>query len=149
MNDYYEYRHVVSFAETNALGTVYFTAHLAWQGRCREMFLREKAPSILRELGRGGLVFVTLHASCDYLGELAPFDEVAVRMRLETMRRNRMSMSFEILKIAPDHDPVRIATGRQKIACMREVDGHFMPEPFPSAMVDALAPYRCEASTEN
>ena len=50
---YYEYRHVVSFQETNLLGTVYYTNHLVWQGRCREMFLREHAPAIIPELSRG------------------------------------------------------------------------------------------------
>ena len=40
---YYEYRHVVGFKETNVVGNVYFTNHLEWQGRCREMFLRKRS----------------------------------------------------------------------------------------------------------
>ena len=35
----FEYRHVVSFEETNLVGNVYFANHLSWQGRCRELFL--------------------------------------------------------------------------------------------------------------
>ena len=43
---YYEYRHVVTFRETNLVGNVYYTNHLEWQGRCRELFLRDHAPEV-------------------------------------------------------------------------------------------------------
>jgi hypothetical protein len=46
----YCYRHTVSFEETNVVGNVYFTRHLSWQGRCRELFFRDYAPEILDEL---------------------------------------------------------------------------------------------------
>ena len=32
MDQYYEYRHVVGFEETNLVGNVYFVNHLRWQG---------------------------------------------------------------------------------------------------------------------
>ena len=38
----FEYRHVVGFEETNLVGNVYYVNHLRWQGRCREMFLRDQ-----------------------------------------------------------------------------------------------------------
>ena len=41
----YEYRLVVGFEETNLVGNVYFVNHLRWQGKCREMFLRDHAPA--------------------------------------------------------------------------------------------------------
>ena len=56
----YEYRHIVGFEETNLVGNVYFVNHLRWQGRCRELFLRDHAPGVLAELDRG-LSFVTIH----------------------------------------------------------------------------------------
>src|SRR4029079_452128 len=46
----YEYRHVVTFEDTNLLGNVYYVNYLSWQGRCRELFLRDHAPSILAQL---------------------------------------------------------------------------------------------------
>ena len=52
----YEYRHVVGFEETNLVGNVYFTEHLRWQGRCREMFLKEHAPEVLAERLEQGLL---------------------------------------------------------------------------------------------
>src|SRR5208282_2982394 len=41
MDQYYEYRHVVGFEETDLMGNVYFVNYVRWQGRCREMFLFE------------------------------------------------------------------------------------------------------------
>src|SRR5215467_215043 len=64
----YEYRHVVSFEETNLVGNVYFVNHIRWQGLCREMFLRDYAPGVLAELSHG-LALVTVRCSCNYFAE--------------------------------------------------------------------------------
>ncbi len=48
--DYYEYRHLVGFEETNLVGNVYYVNYLRWQGRCREMFLRDRAPDVLADI---------------------------------------------------------------------------------------------------
>jgi enediyne biosynthesis thioesterase len=61
----YEYRHVVGFEETNLIGNVYFVNHLRWQGRCREMFLRDHAPAVLAQIDRG-LALVTTRVVCEY-----------------------------------------------------------------------------------
>jgi enediyne biosynthesis thioesterase len=58
----YEYRHIVGFEETNVVGNVYYASHIRWQGRCREMFLRDHAPGVLHQLGEG-LRLVTTHCS--------------------------------------------------------------------------------------
>src|SRR6185503_8944656 len=71
----FEYNHVVGFEETNLVGNVYYVNHLRWQGRCREMFLREKAPSVLADLNNG-LCLVTTRCSCEYLAEVSAFDEI-------------------------------------------------------------------------
>src|SRR5258708_34335628 len=82
MNRYYEYRHVVGFEETNLVGNVYYVNYLRGQGRCREMFLLEHAPSILDEL-RAGLTLFTIKAESQYLSEIAAFKEGSARLRLE------------------------------------------------------------------
>ncbi len=82
MQPVYEYRHVVGFSETNLVGNVYYTNHLSWQGRCREMFLRDHAPEVLEDL-QNGLALVTVRVSCDYLSELVAFDQLVIRMRLK------------------------------------------------------------------
>src|SRR5947207_10081284 len=99
----YEYRHVVGFEETNLVGNVYYVNHLRWQGRCRELFLRDHAPELLAELGQG-FCFITTRCSCEYLEELAVFDEVVVRMCLEALMQNRLSLRFEYWRRQGDRE---------------------------------------------
>src|SRR5205085_2718732 len=87
------YRHIVSFEETNLVGNVYFTRHLSWQGRCREMFLKYHAPAVMEELGRD-LRLVTLRVSCEYFEELTALDEIDVRMSLTHIRQHRIGLDF-------------------------------------------------------
>src|SRR6185295_14613404 len=96
----FEYRHVVGFEETNLVGNVYYANHVRWQGRCREMFLRDNAPELLEGLKRG-LVMVTTRVSCEYLSELSAFDELLIRMRLGDVRQNRITMLFEYWRRTP------------------------------------------------
>src|ERR1043165_4779399 len=92
----YEYRHVVTFEETNLVGNVYYVNHLRWQGCCREMFLREYAPDTLRAL-ENDLCLVTAHCACDYLAELTAFAEVLLRMRLKRIVQKRNGLALGLL----------------------------------------------------
>jgi enediyne biosynthesis thioesterase len=135
----YEYHHIVCFEETNLVGNVYYVNHLSWQGRVREMFLREHAPDILDQLSHG-LSLATVRVSCEYLAELAAFDEVIIRMRLGTLMQNRMSLRFEYWRPrGPGED--QIARGEQEIAFMRREGDQLVPAPIPKSLRDALQPY--------
>jgi enediyne biosynthesis thioesterase len=136
----YEYRHVVGFEETNLLGNVYYVHHLRWQGRCRELFLREHAPSVLDQL-RGALRLVTLECSCRYLAELDALDEVTVRMQLEELGQTQLLLSFEYLRRTPDGVNQLVATGQQRIACMRREGERLVPASVPASLELALRRY--------
>ena len=140
----YEYRHRVAFEETNLVGNVYYVNHLRWQGRCRELFLLDHAPSVLEDLARD-LSLVTLRCSCEYLMELSAFDEVVVRMRLEGMAQNRLSLGFEYWRAAKGAEEL-VARGEQQIACMRREEGRLVAVPVPEALRQALVPYGGAAS---
>lgn len=140
MADAWSYRHVVGFEETNLVGNVYYVNYLRWQGRCREMFLRERAPEVLAEL-REDLKLFTLRVDCEFFAELAAFDELTIRMGLVELTQTQVEMSFDYLRVH-DGDESLVARGRQRIACMRTVDGQSVPTRVPSALVRALAPYR-------
>jgi enediyne biosynthesis thioesterase len=135
----YEFRHVVGFEETNLVGTIYYVNHLRWQGRCREMFLRDHAPDILTQLAQG-LTMITTHCSCEYLGELSAFDEVLVRMRLGALTQNKMSLRFEYWRRAGENE-VLVARGEQQVACMKQNGGRLLPTPIPESLRTALALY--------
>jgi enediyne core biosynthesis thioesterase len=136
---YYEYRHLIGFEETNLVGNVYYVNHLRWQGRCREMFLRDHAPSVLDDLANG-LCLVTLHCSCDYLEELRALDEVIVRMRLAALNQSSFVMQFDYLRSSADGEHL-IARGEQRIGCMRRNGVEMTATPVPPALAEALRPY--------
>lgn len=140
----YEMIHTVSFEETNLVGNVYYANHVRWQGRCREMFLRDHCPEVLAELTRD-LALVTLRTSCEYLAELEAFDRVAIRMRLAELAQNRIALSFDYVRLDGGDDAVRetlAARGEQAVACMRRgADGVLAPCPVPAGLREALRRY--------
>ena len=135
----YEYRHVVGFEETNLVGNVYYVNHLRWQGRCREMFLRDHAPTVLDELEQG-LALATTHCSCDYFDELRALDEIIVRMRLASMAQHKLSLDFQYWRLSSSGEQL-IARGKQGIACMRRHGSQMVPTPVPVPLQNALRAY--------
>jgi enediyne core biosynthesis thioesterase len=139
MAGYYEIRHTVGFEETNLVGNVYYVNYLRWQGRCREMFLWEKAPEVLAEL-RDDLKMFTLQAECEFFADSAAFDELSVRMRLEDLTRTQVQFGFDYVKIS-DGTEYLVARGRQRVGCMRGPNHDTVPTPVPATLRTALAPY--------
>lgn len=135
----YEYIHIVGFEETNLVGNVYYVNHLKWQGRCREMFLRDYAPTVLAELSQG-LALATVRVSCEYFVELYAFDTIAIRMRLKELIQNRVTMLFEYWRLTNGNEELS-ARGEQQIACMKREGERMLPTPVPAALRDALQPY--------
>ena len=131
----YEYRHVVGFEETNLIGNVYYANHVRWQGRCREMFLRDRAPDVIEAL-KHGLVLVTTRVSCEFMAELVAFDEVVLRMRLGGLTQNRITMNFEYWR-----GEELIARGEQQVACMQREGEQVVPVPVPAQLREALKEY--------
>ncbi len=136
----YEYQHIVSFEETNLVGNVYYANYVRWQGRCREMFLRDHAPEVLAELSQG-LALATVSVSCEYYSELFAFDRVAIRMRLKSVTQNRITMLFEYWRIT-DKGEEMVAKGEQQTASMRREGEKTVPTPIPAAIKEALELYR-------
>jgi enediyne biosynthesis thioesterase len=135
----YDYVHVVGFEETNLVGNVYYVNHLRWQGRVREMFLRDHAPEVLEALN-ADLALVTTHCSCEYISELNAFDEIRIRLRLGGMRQNRITMIFEYWRRVEGAE-VLAAKGEQQIACMTRSAHGLMPASIPRQLRSALEFY--------
>lgn len=135
----YDYRHVVTLEETNLVGNVYFSHYLRWQGHCRERFLIERAPSVLRALTED-LALVTVSCHCDYFSELYATDTVELRMTLDTIEDNRVAMAFDYYRIN-DQPSELVARGNQTIACVRRVQQGTAAVPVPTELCRALEPY--------
>ncbi|BCG64516.1 MAG: enediyne core biosynthesis thioesterase [Methyloprofundus sp.] len=136
----YELLHIVGFEETNLVGNVYYANYVRWQGRCREMFLRDHAPEILNEL-QNGLYLVTVRVSCEYFNELFALDQLAIRMRIGDITQNRVTMLFDYYRL-DEQGETFIARGEQQIACMGKQDKQLYPVPIPEVLETALALYQ-------
>jgi enediyne core biosynthesis thioesterase len=137
---YYEYRHRVGLEESNVVGNVYFTHYLRWQGRCREMFLHQHAPELMPELGRR-LTLATTRVACSYYRELAPLDEVAIRMSATAMTPSRLTMAFQYVRLGTHGEEELVAEGEQEVACMCRVGDQMEPTTLPQALRDAVELY--------
>ena len=139
MSRFYEHRHIVSFQETNLVGNVYYTNHVSWQGRVRELFLRDHVPDLLSEIARG-LSLATVRISCEYLAELFAFDEILIRMRLKELTPSRIEFSFEYWRVSSKGEEM-VARGEQQVACLQRQGTSQVPIPVPTTLRRALEPY--------
>nr|AAO25880.1 TebC [Streptomyces sp. 100/Eco52] len=140
MADYFEYRHTVGFEETNLVGNVYYVNYLSWQGRCREMFLKLRAPAVLAEI-QDDLKLFTLKVDCEFFAEITAFDELSIRMRLADLAQTQLEFTFDYVKLDADGAETLVARGRQRVACMRGPNTATVPSLVPEALLTALEPY--------
>ncbi|NUT18383.1 MAG: acyl-CoA thioesterase [Hamadaea sp.] len=140
MDRYYEYRHVVGFEETNLVGNVYYVNYLRWQGRCREMFLKEQAPAVLADL-QDDLKLFTLKVDCEFFAEITAFDDLSIRMHLLELAQTQVHFGFDYVRLGADGSETLVARGSQRVACMRGPNTRTVPSRVPEALVQALEPY--------
>src|SRR5437763_3578030 len=133
---YFEYRHTVGFEETNIVGNVYYVNYLRWQGRCREMFLKQRAPDVLADL-RADLKLFTLKVDCEFFAEITAFDELSIRMRLVELAQTQLELGFDYIRLDPDGGETLIARGRQRVACMRGPNTRTVPSLVPAPLARA------------
>jgi enediyne biosynthesis thioesterase len=136
----YEYRHRVCLEETNVVGNVYYTHFIRWQGRCREMFLHDHAPELLGELGQD-FSMATTRVTCSYYQELAPFDEIVIRMSAGAVTQSRLTMVFRYYRALPDGRETLVAEGEQEVVCIQRKAAGIEPIPLPELLVNAVTPY--------
>jgi enediyne biosynthesis thioesterase len=139
VEDYFEYLHTVGFEETNLVGNVYYVNYLRWQGRCREMFLKQWAPDVLDELF-GDLKLFTLKVECEFFAEITAFAELSIRMRLMELAQTQLEFSFDYVRLDRGGEAL-VARGRQRVACMRGPSGGTVPARVPESLATALRPY--------
>jgi len=145
MDQYFEYLHTVGFEETNIVGNVYYVNYLRWQGRCREMFLKQRAPEVLADL-QDDLKLFTLKVDCEFFAEITAFDELAIRMNLIELSQTQVQFGFDYVRLEPGGGETLVARGGQRVACMRGPNTRTVPSRVPDALVQALAPYQLAGS---
>ncbi|QEO14635.1 acyl-CoA thioesterase [Agromyces intestinalis] len=137
MSATYRVEHVVTFAETNLVGNVYFAEYAKWQGICREQFLFDFAPATVESVSSGQLALVTLDCALKFHAEAFAGDVITIEMSLQATSRNRISMTFRYRR-----DDEVIATGSQSVACLRRTHAGLVPVPIPDDLTAALHTHR-------
>lgn len=138
---YYSYNHTVSFEETNLVGNVYYANYVRWQGKCRELFLRDNARDIIDQL-KNGLYLVTTKIACHYLSELFAFDIVQIRMYSRGINQNKIKMQFEYWKVNEKLEPIElVCRGEQEIACLFKENTKIAAIEVPESLKKALEKY--------
>ncbi|WP_433272526.1 acyl-CoA thioesterase [Actinosynnema sp. CS-041913] len=132
----YRSSHRVMFDETNLVGNVYFAHYVHWQGHCREHFLADHAPGVLKALQSGDLALVTVHCDMDYYAECFALDEIDIAMTLRGTHGNRLVMDFDFRRTGR-----RIAKGSQTVACLLRTPNGFEPTPIPVELSRALTTF--------
>jgi enediyne biosynthesis thioesterase len=135
----YTFRHRVMFDETNVVGNAYFAHYLHWQGHCREDFLAEHAPGVLRDVRNGELALATVSCSMEYYAECYALDQIEIGMTLRGSRGNRVEMNFEFRRGGQ-----LVARGAQAVSCMRRTDDGMLPVRVPDELFRALVPFESE-----
>jgi len=124
---YYEYRHLVTFDDTNSAGNVYFAQYFKWMGKCRELILAEYYPEIISDMKKG-FGFATEFAHIDFAKECFLYDNILVRMTIADLTRTRVEFDFQFIN---EKDAGVVATGKQAVIWVNA--GH-----HPSLMPDKL-----------
>ena len=123
----FEYRHLVTFIDTNSVGNVYFVQYLVWMGKCREEITAMHYPEISEDIKKG-FGFATEYAHMDYLGEAFLFDHVLIKMFVADLSRTRIEFLFEFYN---EKDDKLLGTGSQAVIWVN-------PQHRPSLMPDKL-----------
>ena len=111
LRKWFERRYLVTFAETNVAGNVYFAHYFRWQGECREALMAEGYPEFEDDLQRG-FNLVTEFAYMDFLDEARLFDRVLVRMTVSSLSRTRVEFEFEFIG---ERENSLLARGKQAV----------------------------------
>ncbi len=138
MNDptrrWYEYRHLVTFGDTNTAGSIYFAKYFSWQGECREKLLAQFYPEFANDL-RQGFSMITEFAHTDFFGEAALFDQLLIKLTVTALTRSRIEFEFEFIR---EPDAKLLARGRQAVIWTNQ---QHRPSLMPDKLYEATATY--------
>ena len=122
-----EYRHKMTFIETNAVGNIYFSHYFALMGKARDAALEQMLPDVSDYL-KQGFGLITEYAHIDFAHEGLLFDQVLVRMGCLALSRTRIEFEFEFIR---EQDGTLLCKGRCAIIWVN-------PQHRPAIMPDSL-----------
>ena len=120
----------VRYAETDAMGIVYYANYFVWFEAARGDFMRT-FDSSYRELEAAGVHMPVIEAECRYVAPARYDDEVEVRAQARVLSPVRVEFTYEVGLVGGRV----LATGRTAHAAVAR-DGR--PRRLPAQLVEAL-----------
>jgi len=99
----------VRYAETDAMGVVYYANYLVWFELGRTEWIRAHGITY-REFEAHGILLPAVHASCDYKNSGRYDDLVRIETTVTTFSRARVGFAYRVLRIEPG-PPTLLAEG--------------------------------------
>lgn len=102
----------VRYAETDAMGVVYYANYLVWFELGRTEWIRAHGVSY-RELEEQGVLLPVTHASCDYRQSARYDDLIRIETTVARLTRASVAFSYRIIRAAPAPECL-LAEGRSE-----------------------------------
>jgi enediyne core biosynthesis thioesterase len=129
-----EYRHKITFIETNVVGNVYFSHYFALMGKTRDAALEQLLPNVESYL-KQGFGLITEYAHIDFAHEGRLYDALLIRMGCLALSRTRIEFEFEFIR---EQDTTVLCTGRTAIIW---VNPQHRPAIMPDSLYDGTVKY--------
>jgi acyl-CoA thioester hydrolase len=110
-----EYRHFVSYGETDAMGVVYYANYAHLFERARGQLIRERGMSYA-EVERRGVILPVRELACRFIAPARYDDEVVVRCAVGVWGRASLTFFYEVYG-PPDRQKL-LCTGQTQHACV-------------------------------
>lgn len=102
----------VRYAETDAMGVVYYANYLIWFELGRTEWIRAHGVSY-RELEEQGILLPVTHASCDYRQSARYDDLIRIETTVARLTRASVAFTYQIVRAAPAPE-LLLAEGRSE-----------------------------------
>ena len=129
-----DYRHKITFIETNAVGNVYFSHYFALMGKARDVALEQFLPDVEAYL-KQGFGLITEYAHIDFAHEGRLYDALLIRMGCLALSRTRIEFEFEFVR---EKDSTVLCKGRCAIIW---VNPQHRPAIMPDSLYDGTVEY--------
>jgi acyl-CoA thioester hydrolase len=115
----------VRYAETDAMGVVYYANYLAFFESARIEYIRAIGCSY-RDMEATGVVAAVTEAHCKYLAPARFDDLLTIYVRIERLRKASMTFAYEVWR---EEDGVLLSEGTTAHACLNRET--LRPAPLP------------------
>ncbi|MBW2686414.1 MAG: SDR family NAD(P)-dependent oxidoreductase [Deltaproteobacteria bacterium] len=126
-----------SLQDSNLVGNLYFGNYSEWQGRLRDQFLHDIAPSCFDPANVGGQL-ECLSFGTHHLREAMPFDHIEASMYLNALHPGALDLWFEYHRVDTSGAREKLAVGEHRVALVSATGDPLQVIQWPSGVLSRL-----------